>query len=302
MEIKGDDFLKRIQVQQEREELEQKLNELEEVESSISNTPPTSNKTISEEPNEQELGNIMLETTASNEENKKKYLVLGVILIVLFLLTIIVIRLLTDSTQEDPFTANKPNSIEVNKSQEDSNIDENFQKIMNDSIKKKASEKKEETPSEENLNTIKETNKIEEVKEVITNDDLDETIKKIEQKKKTVEKAVVKKVVEKKPVVKKVVKKVEPKKSIKDLVNSSSTSSPKGYFVQVGAFTKKPSDSYISKIRNASLKYKVHQVDIKGKLYNKVLIGPYSSRAVAKQNIDNIKKKLSISSAYVLKF
>ena len=298
MEIKGDDFLKRIQVQQEREELEQKLNELEEVESSISNTPPTSKKTISEEPNEQELGNIMLETTSSNEENKKKYLVLGVILIVLFLLTIIVIRLLTDSTEEDPFTANKPNSIEVNKSQEDSNIDENFQKIMNDSIKKKASVKQEEVLSEEKLNSIKETSKVEEVKEVITNDDLDETIKKIEQKKKTVEKVVVKKVVEKKPIV----KKAEPKKSIKDLVRSSSTSSPKGYFVQVGAFTKKPSDSYISKIRDANLKYKVHQVDIKGKLYNKVLIGPYSSRAVAKQNIDNIKKKLSISSAYVLKY
>lgn len=302
MEIKGDDFLKRIQVQQEREELEQKLNELEEVESSINNTPPASKKTISEEPDEQELGNIMLETTTSNEENKKKYLVLGVILIVLFLLTIIVIRLLTDdSSQEDPFTANKPNSIEVSKSQEDSNIEENFQKIMNDRVKKNNSEKKEEIISEEKLNTIKEDKKVES-NDVITNDDLDETIKKIEQKKQTVEKAVVKKVVEKKEPAKTVVKKVEPKKSIKDLVQSTSTSAPKGYFVQVGAFTKKPSNSYISKIRNANLKYKVHQVEIKGKLYNKVLIGPYSSRASAKQNIDNIKKKLSISSAYVLKF
>lgn len=76
----------------------------------------------------------------------------------------------------------------------------------------------------------------------------------------------------------------------------------KGYFVQVGAFTRKPSDSYINSIRNAKLKYKIYQVEIKGTLYNKVLIGPYSSRAAANEEIDDIKKKLNISSAYVLKF
>lgn len=300
MEIKGDDFLKRIQVQQERDELEQKLNELEEVESSINPTPPPQMpKQPMPEQDDQELGNIMLETSSSNEENKKKYLVLGLVLVVLFLLTIIIIRLLTDSSKEDPFTADKTESLEVAKSQEESNIEENFQKIMNDRIKKNNEEKNEEIISEEKLNAIQP--KVEPKKESISENDLDETIKKIEEKKKeVVKKPEPVKVVKKEAP--KVEKKVEPKKSIKDLVQSTSTAAPKGYFVQIGAFTKKPSNKYINNIRNAGLKYKVYQVEVKGKLYNKVLIGPYSSRASAKQNIEDIKKKLNISSAYVLKF
>ena len=37
MQIKGEEFVKKVQIQQEREELERKLNELEEVEMSINN-------------------------------------------------------------------------------------------------------------------------------------------------------------------------------------------------------------------------------------------------------------------------
>jgi len=299
MEIKGDEFIKKVQIQQEKEELEQKLNELEEVESTINAATPTPNEV---DLNDQELGNIMLETSNSNEENKKKYLVLGVVLIVLFLLTIIIIRLLTDTSKEDEFTSSKADPIETKTSQED-NIEENFQKIMNDRVKKLNTEKQEEEnkSSEEIINKIEETPK----KEEITNDDLDETIKKIEEKKKETIKPIVKKV-EKKPEVKKVVKKPvvkkEAKKSVKELVSNISSGSPKGYFVQIGAFSKKPSQKYINNIRNANLKYKIYQVEVKGRLYNKVLIGPYSSRGSAKSNIESIKSKLNLSSAYILKF
>ncbi|MFA9373782.1 MAG: SPOR domain-containing protein [Poseidonibacter sp.] len=55
-------------------------------------------------------------------------------------------------------------------------------------------------------------------------------------------------------------------------------------------------------MRDANLKYKIHQVEVKGKIFNKVLIGPYSSKASASENINDIKKKLNLSSAYVLKF
>ena len=37
MQIKGEEFIRKVQIQQEREELERKLNELEEVEMSINN-------------------------------------------------------------------------------------------------------------------------------------------------------------------------------------------------------------------------------------------------------------------------
>jgi len=300
MEIKGDEFIKKVQIQQEKEELEQKLNELEEVESTINSATSIPNQN-EVDLNDQELGNIMLETSNSNEENKKKYLVLGVVLIVLFLLTIIIIRLLTDTSKEDAFTAAKTDPIETKQVQED-NIEENFQKIMNDRVKKlnTAKQEEEKKTSEELMNKIEETSK-----EEISDNDLDETIKKIEEKKKPAVKKVVKKPVvkqEPKKVVKKPVVKKEPKKSVKELVSSISSSSPKGYFVQIGAFSKKPSQKYINNIRSANLKYKVYQVEVKGKLYNKVLIGPYSSRGSAKENIETIKSKLNLSSAYILKF
>ena len=75
-----------------------------------------------------------------------------------------------------------------------------------------------------------------------------------------------------------------------------------GYFVQVGAFTKKPSDSFINSIRNAKLKYKIYQHEVKGVLYNKVLIGPYSSKESAAQSVGTIKESLNITNAHVVKF
>ena len=295
MEIKGEEFIKKVQLQQEREELEQKLSELEEVQTSIGENNTIRNESVNE-PIDTELGNIMLDNSNSNEEsNKKKYLILGLILVILFLLTIIVIRLLTDDSKEDSFTTNKTNPIETKISNEDSNIEENFQKIMNERIQKNTI--KEELSSEEKIDAINEKKEPEEVEEAQSSRDiLDETIKKIEAEIKP-KKQEVKKVVPKKEVVKKA-----PKQSVKDLVKDISSSAPKGYFVQIGAFSKKPSNSYINKIKNANLKYKVHQVEVKGKLYNKVLIGPYSSRANAADNIENIKKKLNLSSAYILKF
>lgn len=296
MEIKGEEFIKKVQLQQEREELEQKLSDLEEVQSSIGENNTIKNESI-KEPIDTELGNIMLDNSNTNEEsNKKKYLILGLVLVILFLLTIIVIRLLTDTTKEDSFTANKTDPIETKMTTEDSNIEENFQKIMNERIKKDNVEK--EATSEEKIDALTQEEEIEEKsKNEIPNDILDETIKKIEAKIVPVKKAEVKKVI-----AKKVIAKTQAKKSVKDLVKNISSSAPKGYFVQIGAFSKKPSNSYINKIQNAKLKYKIYQVEIKGKLYNKVLIGPYSSRASATDNIENIKSKLNLSSAYILKF
>lgn len=295
MEIKGEEFIKKVQLQQEREELEQKLSELEEVQSSIGENTTIKNESVNQTI-DTELGNIMLDTPSSNEDNnKKKYLILGLILVILFLLTIIVIRLLTDSSKEDKFTTNKTDPIETKTLNEDSNIEENFQKIMNERIQKNTV--KEEISSEEKIDAINEKKELDNIEEKQTsNDILDETIKKIEAE-----------IAPKKQEVKKVVKKQEPvkrevSKSVKDLVKDISSSAPKGYFVQIGAFSKKPSNSYISKIQNAKLKYKIHQVEVKGKLYNKVLIGPYSSRANATDNIEDIKKKLNLSSAYILKF
>lgn len=334
MQIKGEEFIKKVQLQQEREELERKLNELEEVEMSINNDPVILGRgvninNINEndaydnniEPNDHELNNIMLGSSANtNEDNKKKYLILGIVLVVLFLLTIIIIRLLTnDSNKEDQFTSNNANSSEIKKLSENSNIEENFQKIINERVKKDSSQPMVPeivNSNTDRLDTIQQATENdtqereiiqEEAPAVITNEAIEDTIKKIESKK-TSEKAVEKqKVVEnierKAPVVKETVeKKVEQKKSIKDLVDNQVSDMSKGYFVQIGAFTKKPSDSYINTIRSEKFKYKIYQTEVKGIVYNKVLIGPYSSRAAANEEIDSIKEKLKVTNTFIVKF
>ena len=301
MEIKGEEFIKKVHLQQERDELEQKLNELEEVHSTIGE-----NSTVINENNENDsinnlddtqLGNIMLEEPKTEDtDNKKKYLILGLILVILFLFTIIIIRLLSNDPSKDSFTSNQNDPIETNITSEDSSIEENFQKIMNERIRNENNENINEINSEEKINEIEDEQEvIENDREEISEDLLDETIKKIEAKEEPQKK------IEVKPERKKVIEQT-PKQSVQALVKNISSSQPKGYFVQIGAFSKKPSNSYINKIRNANLKYKIYQVTVKGKLYNKVLIGPYSSRASASKNIENIKNKLQLSSAYILKF
>jgi DedD protein len=326
MQIKGEEFIKKVQLQQEREELERKLSELEEVEMTIQEDPVILSRSINNdinnnmEPNDHELNNIMLggAATNANEENKKKYLILGIVLVVLFLLTIIIIRLLSGgATKEDQFTSNNAESSEIKKLSENSNIEENFQKIINERVKKdssapmipeiaKTTDEKLENLQQNAENNLTGNETIqEEAPAVITNETLDETIKKIEEKK-TVqkEKVVQKKEVAKKEVVEKeiVEKKTETKKTVKTLAESPSADVSKGYFVQIGAFTKKPSDSYINEIRNGGFKYKIYQIEIKGTIYNKVLIGPYSTRGSAGQDVDNIKEKLKVSNAFIVKF
>jgi DedD protein len=328
MQIKGEEFIKKVQLQQEREELERKLNELEDVEMSIQDEPVIlsrniNNNTINEvendvEMNDHELNNIMLGSSSnSNEENKKKYLILGIVLVVLFLLTIIIIRLLSgETTKEDQFTSKNADSSEIKKLSENSNIEENFQKIINERVKKdsaapmvpeiaKTNEDKVENIQQASENTLEgnETIQQDEAPATITNEALDETIKKIEDKKAVQKEKAVEKVTKKEPVRKEVAQiKTEEKKSARNVAETSPSNMTKGYFVQIGAFSKKPSDSYINTIRNEKFKYTIYQTEIKGTLYNKVLIGPYSSRAAASQDIDAIKEKLSVSNAFIVKF
>lgn len=266
-----------------------------------------------------ELDNIMLGTSSfNNEDNKKKYIMLGVVLLVLFLLTIIIIRLLTsDSSKDDTFTTNGAKSSE-SKSLSNDAVNENFQKIINERTKKDAESMIDPNrlSAEERLNNIQTTqeNKEEQKEESttqqniqeptnnqnISNETIDEAMKKVEEKK------------AKQTQNKETTTKVEPKKSVRDLVSentsnqkqptANATSPSGGYFVQVGAFTKKPSDAFINKIRSANLKYKIYQHEVNGVLYNKVLIGPYSSKDQASQNTGNIKSALDVQSAHIVKF
>jgi DedD protein len=359
MQIKGNEFLKNVQKKQEREELEKRLQELkasnensyivEEPQTITQQAPfmqqestnPYQNsfeqnsfeQNLQNNPNlnsQHELDNIMLGASAfSNEDNKKKYIMLGVVLVVLFLLTIIIIRLLTsDSPKEDSFTSNGAKSSE-SKSLSSNNVEENFQKIINERAKKDNEQMIDPSrlSTEERLNNIQTTQENTGQTQVqqhtpettpnqtISNETIDDAMKKVEEKKakqvQNIQQPTKTEVVKKEPAV----QKTEAKKSVKDLManesnssnvnnttNTSDSAPSGGYFVQVGAFSKKPSDSFINKIRSGNLKYKIYQHEVNGVLYNKVLIGPYSSKDAASQNIQNIKTTLDVANAHVVKF
>ncbi|MDX4038139.1 SPOR domain-containing protein [Aliarcobacter skirrowii] len=320
MQISGDDFLKKVQLKQEGEELKRKLNELNQAESNMQNLNLSNSlnsaynsdnsyeeiqrlqNNIELENSNNEFDSLILEKRSNRSDNKKKYLMLGAILLVLFLLTVVIVGLLSNKDKKgDPFMPQDPSSSDTNISKE-SSIEESYQKILDDTNRKSAEQSLEdikENDSLDNLNSIKEI--VQEPKETtITNEDLDKTIQKIEEKKSVA------------PVVKVEEKKApstqsEPKKSIRELVEGKSTqnsatkavetttSASKGFYVQIGAFKNRPDSAYLQKIKQNGFEYKI----IEESNLNKLLIGPYSSRANANTQMPNIKTKLNIQSAFI---
>ncbi|MDX4026100.1 SPOR domain-containing protein [Aliarcobacter skirrowii] len=320
MQISGDDFLKKVQLKQEGEELKRKLNELNQAESNMQNLNLSNSlnsaynsdnsyeeiqrlqNNIELENSNNEFDSLILEKRSNRSDNKKKYLMLGAILLVLFLLTVVIVGLLSNKDKKgDPFMPQDSSSSDTNISKE-SSIEESYQKILDDTNRKSAEQSLEdikENDSLDNLNSIKEI--VQEPKETtITNEDLDKTIQKIEEKKSVA------------PVVKVEEKKApstqnEPKKSIRELVEGKSTqnsatkavetttSASKGFYVQIGAFKNRPDSAYLQKIKQNGFEYKI----IEESNLNKLLIGPYSSRANANTQMPNIKTKLNIQSAFI---
>lgn len=334
MQISGDDFLKKVQLKQEKDELEKKLNELDETRISMGNINLTNNlnnaykgmnnndvdemnrlqQNIEFDENHHEFDNIMLNQPLNQEDNKKKYLILGIVLVVLFLLTIIIIRLLSgDSKKQDSFTSNSSDSAQMRTLSENSNsIEDRYQRILDDRAKKDGDNITANTSSTDKLDAMKEQNEdtpsssiqgpLNEIKsdDGISNEAIEDTIKKIEEKK-----AATPKVVEptKQPVSKTT---TEPKKSIRDLVEGKAgtevSSTASGFFVQIGAFSKRPNDTYLQNISKNGFSYKIVQDNVNGKTFNKLLIGPYNTRAAAQSDVSSIKSRLNIQNTFIVNY
>lgn len=137
MEIKGENFIKNVQLKQEKEELQTKI---EEIDNNLEAPTVSTFKYDQDiEQAENELDDIMLgakdSTPASNESNKKKYIVLGLALVVLFLITIVLFRLLTSkSNDESSFVEEKEQPIKQDKALNDDNIEKQYQKIINQKL------------------------------------------------------------------------------------------------------------------------------------------------------------------------
>lgn len=324
MEFKGEDFIKKVQIKQEKETLKQRLHDLEEQDTII--TPPRSQQLHDDliDLPEQELGDILL-STQEETTDKKKYIILGLVLVVLFLITIVVIRLVTnsDESENDSFVDKKEN-ISQDKVLDDENIEQQYQKIINQKLKKLQDEKKakldeKEKKAEESLNIKKvqkeeiKTLKPKEIQKQIKAKEIKKELMTLNEKPKIEPKKEVKASVKKEtktpnwPVKKQTLR--EP--SLTDFSRSQTADklstkkitaiSKTGYFVQVGAFSKNPSKKYLDNIKSHGYSYKLHKVKVKGKNFTKVLIGPFKSRSTATNNMAKIKAKLSIASAFILK-
>lgn len=300
MEIKGEDFIKKVQLKQEKDEIEQRLNEINTQEAEYeprpqTNVPPRFEQEMNIE-EDLEYSDLKLGSSSEkNDTNKKKYLILGLVLVILFLLTIIIIRLLTnDSVENDSFSK----TSSENKILENENIEEQYQKIINEKLKNIKEEKEKSLVDEKPVDEKLDLKKIEEKEKVETPKEVKPDIFEVKKEPVVEEK---KPVVKKEPVKPKPVVKKEPTPTTKK-VNTTTTSKPKGTYVQVGAFSKMPTAEYLDSITKKGFTYKIYKVSINNKIFHKVLIGPYNSRGQASLVIDDIKKKLNVNGAFILTF
>lgn len=315
MEVRGEDFVKNLEIERRKTKLEEERLKLEKQkeQSVILNSNNNIENTFVNEPfigdpvQNNELDDIKLEDKKNNKQN---YIILGFAFVLLFLITIIIIRLVSDpdtksnlddnsfiqtetteeivSTKNNDETVNEPNTNEVinkalNIDKIESNED-NTQEVATPVSNKSTSSNTKNTELQNNIFEIKEQEAKTDIDEVKT------TKPKPVYKHKTVKK-----------------KKVNPYKNIviKDEYKPStkiSSSKIRGYFIQIGAFSKRPNQKLLSKLDRANLDYKLHKMTINGRKYIKLLVGPYRSNSAALNRLNKTRKISGNNKAYIIRF
>lgn len=315
MEIKGNEFIKTVQIRQEKEDIQKRLEALQEEDENVTLPEnPNRNNPYEEQimQTESELDDIMLQTPApqNNENNKKKYVVLGLLLIVLFLLTVIVFRFLTNPTDESLIA--EDTTIKQENVLNGDNIEQQYQKIINEKLKnikdktiETEIEKKSSKASMELTDIEKEEQKLpfikkkeEDLKKTqALKDDIfgvkngQTTTTKITKVTKVEKKVISKPVVKKTPIVKKA-----PVKTTK----VSTSSKPEGTFIQLIALTKNIDPKYLKNLKAKKIDYIIYKESVKGTTYTKVLAGPFKNRTDALNS--NVVKELKINKPYIRSF
>jgi len=338
MEVDGKEFLRNVGIEQDKERLIQEQQKLEElkrasvkreqnymdmdtqvdqddsafVDLSIGSDSPHTNP-------ENNVEDIVLDNT-SNTDNKKKYIVLGLGLVILFIITVLVIRLISNNDTEEQLNDVTKSKTEIVKEDILNKIDSNeeYQKVIDKKLALEESRQIAEKQKKEMNEIIIPEEKIDNVPLVI-----DTPKPKVQEKRDLFEldnasKKVVNKVISeaknKKQVIKEETKKVstpkvlsKPKRDIivppaKEKNFTKKSTSLKGYYVQIGAFTKAPNKNLLKDISKKGYDYTVYKLTIKGRIYNKVLIGSYKSRSDATRKLSQIKIDFKNPNAYILKF
>ncbi len=328
MQVDGKEFLRNVGIEQDKERLTQEQKRLEELkrasvksEEDYMNMEANQNdsafvdlslgnkNTSSNGAEHHEVEDIILDTNTA-QNNKKKYIMLGFGLVLLFIITVLVIRLISNNETENKLETTQTTRQAVRADDILNKIDSNeeYQKVierknkLNETVKNTQKEKENlndlEIPAQQASNNVPlvidtPKPKIEPKRDLFG---LDKETQKV------IEKVVAKKVVqEPKQIV------TAPKKQIviptpKETKFTKKSTTIAGYFIQIGAFTKEPNRNLIKKIVTKGYNYKVHPVTIKGKVYNKVLIGPFTTRASATQKLNQVKVDFKNPNSYILKF
>lgn len=151
---------------------------------------------------------------------------------------------------------------------------------------------------------------IEEQREKELDAKLQEIKKKYQQDTKTVETKPTLPVEEKIPAVttKPAPKKLTPikKEKVQKPVQKTAAKKAKtrsNYYVQLGSYFKKPSKKFLSNITKNGFKYKIHYTKSKkdNKYHYRLYVGPYKSKGKAKSELQQVKKKLKVDRAFVIK-
>ncbi|MDC0932856.1 SPOR domain-containing protein [Arcobacteraceae bacterium] len=339
MKVDGKEFLRNVGIEQDKERLTQEQQKLEELkrasvqrEQNYTDMDAQENEKESafvdlsigsDSPKENLNNNVedIVLNSSTSDENKKKYLILGIGLILLFIITILVIRLISNGDTEDKLEDINNAKTEVVKEDILNKIDSNeeYQKVIDRKIALEESNKIAQQQKKEMNEILIPEQKIDNVPLVLNTPktqvkekrdlfELDKTVQKVIYKKDVepiVSPKIVKKVVKEEP--KKITKSTIPKRTIvlppaKEKNFTKNVNSLSGYFVQIGAFTKAPNKNLLKDITKKGYSYTVYQLVIKGKLYNKVLIGSYKTRSNALGKLNKIKSDFNNPNAYVLKF
>ncbi|MCK9336981.1 MAG: SPOR domain-containing protein [Arcobacteraceae bacterium] len=295
MEFKSEEFLRKVEKASQNRDNNNGFEQDEIYAEEQSGYNLKDSRQYSNEPNS-ELEDILLSANSSSTD-KKKYIILAASLIVLFLLTLILVKVFSGSSEET-LTKETTEQISQDKALEGQSIEQEYQRIINERLKKLQEQKESENQPTQNTETTPPQEQ-----QIVAEEEITpvETPAPIVQKQEVVTppKAQTQKVV---------VPKVEtPKQATvtptqpKQTANNK-TATLKGYFIQVGAFSKDPNQEFLTKIKTSGYQYKIYQDLVNGIMYNKVLVGPYNSNIEARSQIENIKRDLGLNSAFVLGF
>ena len=304
MEVRGEDFVKNLEIERQKTKLEEERLKLEEQkeQSVILNSNNLDNSFEDTQVEDNELDDIKLD---DNKDSKQNYIILGFAFVLLFLITIIIIRLIsgddTKSNLDDNTFIQTETTEEIISTKQNEDIVNDT--TSNDMINKALDIQKIET-NKDNEIIVEDTPKKDSVKDIELQNNIFE-INQQEQTAKTIKKEILKPKVEEKKETKK--KLVNPYKNIviKDEYKPSvkvSSSKIHGYFIQIGAFSKVPNKKLLSRLHNANLNYKLHKMTINGKKYIKLLVGPYKSRTQALKYLRKTRQVSKNNKAYIIRF